>query len=112
MHPILKLTAAFWTIHVNKAFPAPIRIKATTTLTQAKRHKPPDAYANTAASTGTANNHVKFLDADCDTNASAAAALSGEKPPEPYANIIVKAILSTNNNVMQLKDIYNFMIEK
>ena len=73
---------------------------------------PPDTYANTAASTGTANNHVKFLDADCDTNASAAAALSGEKPPEPYANIIVKAILSTHNNVMQLKDIYNFMIEK
>ena len=36
----------------------------------------------------------------------------GEKPPEPYANIIVKAILSTYNNAMQLKDIYNFMIEK
>ncbi len=36
----------------------------------------------------------------------------GEKPPEPYANIIVKAILSTNNNVMQLKDIYSYMIEK
>lgn len=35
----------------------------------------------------------------------------GEKPPEPYANIIVKAILSNNNNVMQLKDIYNYMIE-
>jgi len=37
---------------------------------------------------------------------------AGEKPPEPYANIIVKAILSTSNNVMQLKDIYSYMIEK
>lgn len=44
-------------------------------------------------------------------SSSKSASLTGEKPPEPYANIIVKAILSTNNNVMQLKDIYNYMIE-
>lgn len=62
----------------------------------------------------TGSNHVKFLDASLDANglANANCQNNGEKPPEPYANIIVKAILSTNNNVMQLKDIYNYMIEK
>jgi hypothetical protein len=35
-----------------------------------------------------------------------------DKPPEPYADIIVKAILSTSEHSMQLKDIYKYMIEK
>jgi hypothetical protein len=35
-----------------------------------------------------------------------------DKPPEPYADIIVKAILSSSEHSMQLKDIYKYMIEK
>jgi hypothetical protein len=34
------------------------------------------------------------------------------KFPEPYAIIIVKAILSREDNVMQLKDIYNYFKTK
>lgn len=52
--------------------------------------------------------HTNFLD----TNEQKISVQAGEKPPEPYANIIVKAILSTSHNVMQLKDIYNYMVEK
>jgi hypothetical protein len=37
---------------------------------------------------------------------------SNEKPPEPYAEIIAKAILSSSDNQMQLKDIYQYMIDK
>jgi hypothetical protein len=38
--------------------------------------------------------------------------LSTDKPPEPYADIIAKAILSSDVNSMQLKDIYTYMSEK
>lgn len=37
---------------------------------------------------------------------------SNYKPPEPYADIISKAILSNPNSMMQLKEIYNFVSEK
>lgn len=70
--------------------------------------------ASSSDTSTTGSNHVKFLDASLEANglASSNCQNNGEKPPEPYANIIVKAILSTNNNVMQLKDIYSYMIEK
>ncbi|CAF0842778.1 unnamed protein product [Brachionus calyciflorus] len=32
-----------------------------------------------------------------------------DKPPEPYADMIAKAILTSEDNLMQLKDIYTYM---
>lgn len=32
-----------------------------------------------------------------------------DKPPEPYADMIAKAIMSSGNNLMQLKDIYSYI---
>ena len=46
------------------------------------------------------------------SSSSCSSSTSGEKPPQPYADIIVRAILSTNENQIQLKDIYKYMIEK
>lgn len=38
--------------------------------------------------------------------------MSTDKPPEPYADIIAKAILSNTFNLMQLKEIYTYMSDK
>jgi hypothetical protein len=46
------------------------------------------------------------------SSSSCSSSTSGEKPPQPYADIIVRAILSTNENQIQLKDIYKYMIDK
>ena len=35
-----------------------------------------------------------------------------ERPPLPYPSLIAKAIISNQNNSMQLQDIYEYMIEK
>ena len=32
-----------------------------------------------------------------------------DKPPEPYADMIAKAIMSSGTNLMQLKDIYTYI---
>ena len=39
-------------------------------------------------------------------------AISIDKPPEPYADMIAKAILSTPNNMLQLKGIYDYISNK
>lgn len=69
------------------------------------------ASSNDTSTSSNTDSHVKFLEARGLDVGNANGQINGEKPPEPYANIIVKAILSTNNNVMQLKDIYSYMIE-
>jgi hypothetical protein len=43
---------------------------------------------------------------------SSAAANSIEKPPEPYADMIAKAILSSPSNMLQLKGIYDYISQK
>lgn len=47
-----------------------------------------------------------------EATASGKKQMSTDKPPEPYADIIAKAILSNGFNLMQLKEIYAYMSEK
>jgi hypothetical protein len=56
--------------------------------------------------------HLDELQANKSNNNSHIDKPASIKFPEPYAIIIVKAILSREDNVMQLKDIYNYFKTK